>query len=225
MLPGLIADVIYLRPAHRAPLLRLMADLGIFVRESNSLPRNLGHRVHSDMVVAVTDCSSHGVDAVRQLSDASALVVALVERPTCVAALLQAGASSVAAEATGATFRNAINDAAKAARSRRANGPSTGVVRVFGNLEFREAPRELGLGRKASTLSPVEFSLMQVFVRYVGELVPRPVLHSCLRRNGAEVSDGYLKTVILRIRRKAETLGGDPTLLGAVRGSGYILRG
>lgn len=223
----LVADVLYLRPAYRPALLGVLAELGIFVRELSLLPFReefgRGH-LQGELLLVLADGEVETLQVVADLASTGASVIALVETTDLAPALRQAGATIVVDESFGVpALRRALRDAARECRSRR-TGVSPGAVRVFGNLEFRTSPPELAQGRRASTLSPVEFGIMHTLARSHGELVPRHSLHASLRRNGEEVSDGYLKTVILRIRRKAETLGGDATLLEAVRGSGYVLR-
>lgn len=222
--PGLVADVVYLRPAHRPPLLGILAELGVFIRETPGFP-SCDSQTASELIIAMADASERSQDAVRKLAASGATVIAIVDDPHCTAQMHKAGASAVVSEsASPAMLRSVLNTTGRSARERRATVVPA-LEKVFGHLEFRASPPEFAAGSKVAPLSPVEFEVMKLFARFRGELVPREVLHASLRRNDEEISDGYLKTVVLRIRRKAESLGGDPGVLHAVRGMGYILRG
>lgn len=222
--PGLTADIVYLRPAHRPPLLGTLAELGVFVREAPAFSPH--DRIASaEIVIAMADSSERSCEAVRSLAQNGATVIAIVDDPRSDPPMRLAGASAVISEsANPAALRHVLNSTGRTARERRA---STGqpFSKVFGHLEFRASPPELAAGTRVAPLSPVEFEVMKLLARFRGEVVPRQALHACLSRKADEVSDGYLKTVVLRIRRKAGALGGDPGVLHAVRGMGYILRG
>jgi DNA-binding response OmpR family regulator len=88
------------------------------------------------------------------------------------------------------------------------------------------APPELRLGTRTVPLSRVEFQVLSTLVSSIGEPVDYARLSESLLPGSSDQGvAGYLKTVILRIRRKAASLGADASLLAAVRGCGYVLRG
>ncbi len=223
---GLFVDLLYLRPTHRPPLLRLLAELGVFVHEHHGLPLG-GSRnpFDGELIVAFADLSTESLQAVTELVSTGHLVVAVTESGDGANALSEAGAFATLSES--ATVDATRETLALASRAARAGGTGRRYegVSVFGSLFFRSMSSELAHGRTVTILSPVELEVLRSLVRHLGDLVPKEVLQSRLRKNGEDVSEGYLKTVILRIRRKAELLGGDPAALAAVRGIGYVLRG
>lgn len=223
---GLFVDLVYLRPTHRPPLLRLLAELGVFVREHHSLPSEGGvNPFAGELILALADLTPASLQAVTELAATGRIVVAVTEGCDGAEALAQAGAFAVLGESAPVdSMRAILSDASREVRAGN-HGRRQDGISVFGSLFFRSTSSELAHGRSAAVLSPVELEVMRSLVRHLGDLVPKDVLQSRLRRNGEDVSDGYLKTVILRIRRKAELLGGDPGALAAVRGLGYVLRG
>ena len=223
---GLFVDLLYLRPTHRPPLLRLLAELGVFVHEYHAMPLEGGRSTFAgELILALADASPASLQAVSELASTGSIVIAVTENNHGAVALAEAGAFATLSESTTVdAMRAALSKAMRVARAG-GPGPRSDGVSVFGSLFFRSMSSELVQGRTATILSPVELEVMRSLVRHLGDLVPKEVLQSRLRRNGEDVSDGYLKTVILRIRRKAELLGGDPAALAAVRGLGYVLRG
>lgn len=77
------------------------------------------------------------------------------------------------------------------------------------------------------SLTRAESELLAELARALGRPVPTTELERRLLGNEArpDPHGGYVKTVVLRIRRKVELLGADPLLLRNVRGYGYMLAG
>ena len=98
--------------------------------------------------------------------------------------------------------------------------PGDGIV--FGDIEMRLSPPALRRGRVSVPLSRSEREVVRVLAANLG----RPVSQAELERHacpGVPAHPGFLKAVVLRVRRKVEEIGGDPLLLRTVRGFGYIL--
>lgn len=224
---ALVADVVYLRPADRAPLLGILANCGILVRESSALVPgsyvSAGRR--GDMAVAVTDASASSLAIVRAISNAYTVTLALSESESVVADLAAAGATHVAHESSGwKTLALTLREAARLARlTREGEGPASSPL--FGTLELRLSPPELCATVGSIRLSAVEFRVLHLLARRRGELVARSELLAAISSGEPGPNNGYLKTVVLRLRRKAELLAGNPQLLGSLRGAGYILKG
>ena len=79
-------------------------------------------------------------------------------------------------------------------------------------------------GARSQSLSRSERDVRACLLDAHGRPVPHATLEQCAAGDDA-AHPGLLKAVVLRLRRKATDLGGDPELLGTVRGFGYTLRG
>ena len=221
---ALRALAVYLRPLPRRELLGTLAGLGVFVTEHAgggdvvALARTL--RADFALVVAVT------AEDVRVVQALASTV------PGGVVAILPAGLDHGAFEQGGvpAVLEDgelesglALTVARVAVGARRARtGEGTGRQLVFVTLEFQEQPPLLRRGERAVPLSRSEREVLAQLQRAQG----RPVAHRELLRcvsTEAEVHPGLLKAVVLRLRRKAAGLGGDPEALTSVRGFGYAL--
>jgi hypothetical protein len=228
--PGLTADVLYLRPAMRSPLLQVLAELGVFIRET--APPAQGNLTaeaqQAEFLVLIGDSSAENRRLIRLAAMVRGVPVAVVLPPSGDKdAVMKAGAVASAYENEGiAGLRNAVGKAAQVARALRggddeAPEPAT----VFGRLELHHSPAELSAGDDVIPLSRVEYQILSDLAWARGALVPKTALQTHLLRAGEPTSPGYLKAVVARIRRKAASIGGNPQLLTAVRGSGYVLRG
>jgi two-component system OmpR family response regulator len=102
---------------------------------------------------------------------------------------------------------------------RRKADPSLSVLRVE-NLELDPASRKVHRGRHEAKLSPKEFELLFLLMRYAGETVSR---HDLLRESwGLELeSDSNLVDVYVNYLRKKIDLPGEEKLIHTVRGAGY----
>lgn len=228
--PGLVAAALYLRPARRGRVIAALVELGVFVREFPGQDGRAPAQLSADadvLVVFADDDPAHRA-LLRDAVEAGPVVIAVLPEGVDSAAFGLAGAFAVVTDGTAsAQVYRTLADAGQVARARRAaDGPrpwSTSTT-VFGGLEFR--PDEPWLARNGSLagLSPTEHGVLRALVTARGAVVPKATLQKHLTNSAAVPSDGYLKTVVLRLRRKAEVLGGDPGRLCAVRGAGYVLR-
>jgi DNA-binding response OmpR family regulator len=102
---------------------------------------------------------------------------------------------------------------------RRKADPSLNVLRVE-NLELDPASRKVHRGRHEVKLSPKEFELLFLLMRYAGETVSRQDL---LRESwGLELeSDSNLVDVYVNYLRKKVDLPEEEKLIHTVRGAGY----
>lgn len=227
--PGLRALVVYLRPAPRRRLLNLLIDAGMFVIEhegaATALSTALGTR--SDLVVVVGRAAPEDAELAGALLKAlSSVLVAIVPPGTAGAGYLAAGAAHVIDEGLAdAEIAARIGAAAGRARWLRELGERAAELLVFRDIRFRTLPPELVRGSRSVPLTRVETAVLL----HLARSLTRPVQTGDLVRHLAgtssrpEIHAAYLKTIVLRIRRKVEDLGGDPTMLRSVRGVGYML--
>lgn len=227
--PGLTALVVYLRPAPRSYLLQVLADLGIFVVEHQGAESALhtAYATRSDFVIAVGDDDPAHAEVARNLLDAlSSVLVAIVAAGASPDRYLAAGAMAVIPEdVTEAEFAALIGPAVRRARWLRSLGEMAAEFIVFRDIRFRTMPPELEREGHAIPLTRVETEVLLELSRSLGKPVRAADLQRRLESLSTrpEVHAGYLKTIVLRIRRKVEELGGNPLMLRSVRGVGYML--
>ncbi len=89
----------------------------------------------------------------------------------------------------------------------------------IGTLRITPGRREVELAEESIVLTGLEFDLLLLLARSVGEVVPRDFLHTELRGIEYDGIDRTIDLVVSRIRRKL----GDASLIKTVRGSGYLL--
>lgn len=222
--PGLTALVVYLRPAPRGRLLTTLAELGIFVTEYQGSTgfRELAARMRADIGVLVAGSAAEHGDVARELLDqVGPSLVVCVPPGIDPGEYLDVGATTVLTDDDLGDMTRLAGVAHRARAQRSApRVPADGVV--FGDVELRLSPPALRRGRVSVPLSRSEREVVRVLAVNLG----RPVSQAELERHacpGAPAHPGFLKAVVLRVRRKVEEIGGDPLLLRTVRGFGYIL--
>lgn len=225
--PALTALVVYLRPAPRARLLTTLANLGIFVAEHQGPEgfRDIAVRIRADIGVLVCSERPEHVPVLGELLDCvgPALIVSVPEGVSP-RGFLDLGAMACLSDADlGDPAR--LAQVAQRARSLRTatRPPHDGVV--FGDIQLHLNPPALRRGRRVVSLSQSEKEVLCRLVEGIGTAVAVSELQRCAAGAGHELHPGFLKAVVLRIRRKVEDLGGDPQHLRTVRGFGYILIG
>ena len=228
--PGLSALVVYFHPVAREKVLRTLVSLGVFAREIDHssgapvVPRTGA----ADFAICFATGASSEVDTI---SAYGRLVnaVCVVVPPDCEASALNVLRGDHISRGSEETplERDVVLRVAQLAR-RRAEGklaaaqPAPSVI--FGGVVFQPGQPLLQRGNRVAGLSPTEFGVLRALVSARGSVVSKSVLQFELTGGEEYATDGYLKTVVLRIRRKVEGLGGDASHLAAIRGSGYVLR-
>lgn len=225
----LTALIVYLRPVDRARLLTCLAALDVFVVEHPGADgaRQTALGTRTDFVIVVGDNLPADAALARMLLDTLASVLVALLPPGAHDGLYRAaGAIAVLRDnAPEGGFEAAIRPAITEARWLRSIGELAAEYLVFRDVRFRTAPPELERAGRSVSLTRVESEVLQELSR----AVQRPVRRAELERRLASLSErpavhgGYLKAVILRIRRKVAAIGGDPTLLRNIRGYGYML--
>ena len=107
---------------------------------------------------------------------------------------------------------------------RRATPPQSDVVR-FGDVEVDLARAEI---RRAGTLietTPLEFKLMDVFLKRRGRLLTREQLLDEVWRPDSSPTDRVIDNHVMNLRRKVEPDPQSPRYLVSVRGLGYRFDG
>ncbi|RMH13108.1 MAG: DNA-binding response regulator [Gemmatimonadetes bacterium] len=104
---------------------------------------------------------------------------------------------------------------------RRAGQPVAPVVRV-GDLEIDRVERAVTRAGRPIRLTNLEFKLLDVLVRHVGEVVSRETLLEEVWGIDFDPGTGLVKVHISHLRRKLEQ-GGLPRIVATVQGEGYRL--
>lgn len=227
--PGLSALVLYARPAERSGIIGCLVNQGLFVAEHDLAtqsvhdlpPGNSGHIV----VVCLADHAAHREFA-RRVVETGPVMIAIVPVGCSTEWLLELGVWVVEGDQDSEALRVAVRNAGQVARGRAMEvfAPAAQWRRVFGSLVFRTNQPWLKSGREIAALSSTEHGVLSALVHASGEMVTKLELRRQLGSSDSPASDAYLKTIVLRIRRKVERLGGDPRELVSVRGVGYLLR-
>jgi DNA-binding response OmpR family regulator len=93
----------------------------------------------------------------------------------------------------------------------------------FRDLVLNRKTHELERGGRRTSLTRIEFSLLEVLMRRAGTIVPREVLAESGWGGDADVNDSTIY-VFMRSLRSKITQPGEDQLLQTVRGVGYTLR-
>jgi len=226
--PSLRALLVYLRPTARARLLTLLAGLGVLVVEHQGAAHahDTAFSTRTDLIIVVGEAVPEHTTLARELLEVlSSVLVAVVPPGTARDAYALAGAVvTIADDAPDEEFIQLFASVARQARVMRELGELAAELIIFHNIHFRSMPPELERDGKRVSLTRVESEVLGTLAGSVGTPVAATEIE---RRLGVDTHErgetGYAKTVIMRIRRKVEQVGGDPSLLRNVRGFGYLL--
>ncbi len=229
--PGLSALVVYARPAERVRIVACLIGHGLFVSEHDAggtgiaaAPAALTAHV---VVACLADEQATRQGLVEELVATGSFVIAIVPPGSATGWLDALGVGTVVAgDDDTAAIERALKAAGPAVRARMAESLADGMDwrRIFGHLVFRINQPWLRAGAEITALSSTEHGVLNALVAAQGSMVSKLELRRHLGTEDLPASDAYLKTVVLRIRRKVERLGGDSACLVSVRGIGYLLR-
>jgi two-component system response regulator MprA len=104
---------------------------------------------------------------------------------------------------------------------RRAGGGSDRVA--FADLELDLLTRDARRGEREIRLSPIEFELLELFLRHPRQVLGRGVIYERVWGYDASLSSNSLDVFVGHLRRKLEA-GGERRLIQTVRGVGFTLR-
>lgn len=224
--PGLTAAVVYLRPLARAEMLTTLANLGVFVREYQSLPVielwNEGRDCDLAIVVGSRD-PAHIAATERICQAVTPATIALLPDDSAESGYRNAGAIAVVIDSDlSAALVPAVGAAAQKARSRQRAGGASETVFV-GPIRFSISTGRLECNGRATGLSQVERKVFHRLTASPGVPVSAAELECEVQPEANRAPHGSeLRATILRIRRKLEQVGGNPLMLGTVRGFGYV---
>jgi len=97
------------------------------------------------------------------------------------------------------------------------------LATTVGDLTLDLATRRVQRGGCEIELTPTEFSILELFLRFAGQVVTRKMLCEHLWEFDWEGTTNVLDVHMNRLRRKLERAGGEP-LIHTIRGRGYALR-
>jgi two-component system response regulator MprA len=104
---------------------------------------------------------------------------------------------------------------------RRAGGSSETIE--FADLELDLLTREARRGGREIELSPIEFELLELFLRHPRQVLARGLIYERVWGYDASLSSNSLDVFVGHLRRKLEA-GGESRLIQTVRGVGFALR-
>jgi two-component system response regulator MprA len=135
----------------------------------------------------------------------------------------QSSAEAPIAIAPSRTF-GALDDLLSRIRSRLRRGDLDGVdVLRFGDLALDPWTREVWRARRAIELTPLEFVLLELFLRNPRRVLTRAFIFTHVWGFDFGVMSNSLNVHVGNLRRKIEAAG-EPRLIHTVRGVGYVLR-
>jgi len=97
------------------------------------------------------------------------------------------------------------------------------AVLHVGELTLDLATRRVTRGDVEVDLTPTEFSLLEMLMRYAGQVVTRKMVCEHLWESDWEGTTNVLEVHINRLRGKLQRAGQEP-IIQTVRGRGYVLR-
>ncbi|HEY3185283.1 MAG TPA: response regulator transcription factor [Gaiellaceae bacterium] len=105
-------------------------------------------------------------------------------------------------------------------RPREADGAA--VLR-FGDVRLDPDTRQVRRGRRTIELTPIEFKLLELFLRNPRRVLPRSLIFNMVWGFDFGVMSNSLNVYVGTLRRKLEAAG-EPRVIHTVRGVGYVLR-
>lgn len=223
---ALSALISYLRPSRRSLLLPMVAELGILLTEqagTPSLPFS-SKRPASDIFLFVGGSEGTHLRAAEALaSHRSSALLAIV--PDDGVARLYRNVGIEACSENSTDLSDAIRATAQRARRMRSDrSPKNEPLRQLSeNVVLSVVTCELLNGGSSIPIGPSERNILVTLIDHRGTPVPWAALGDVLG-NGAPPGASSVRAAVLRIRRKIAAVGGDGTVIVAVRGFGYMLR-
>jgi two-component system response regulator MprA len=175
------------------------------------------------VVVGLSEHDQTAVDLterVRQADDEVA-VIAMVDSPddALLAAVLEAGADDVIdMPSTALELTSRLHAVLRRTPERQH------MTLVYGDLELDLVSRRARRGAREFELTPIEFNLIELFLRNPEEVLSREMIFEEVWGYAIEFSSNSLDVYIGSLRRKTEA-DRDPRLIHTVRSVGYVLRG
>jgi two-component system KDP operon response regulator KdpE len=162
-----------------------------------------------------------GLEALRQLREWSSvpvIVISVRNAEADIVALLNAGADDYIVKPF---YTNELIARVEAVHRRRMPGP--GPVFESGRLRFDAERRRVEVGGEELHLTPTEYSVLDILVRYAGKIVTRERLQREVWGPASENEDGNLRVYVNSLRKKLERDPARPELIVTESGVGYRL--
>jgi len=157
------------------------------------------------------------LEAVRLWSDVPVIVLSARHQSATKVAALDAGADDYITKPFGI---DELLARIRAALRRASSDPNAGIV-TAGDLRIDLATRRIARGAQEIHLTPKEWNVMAALVRAPGRVVPQAELLTEVWGPGYEGEGEYLRTVLLRLRKKLEADPGAPRHFLTEPGVGY----
>ena len=170
-----------------------------------------------DMMLPAMD----GLTVARRLRDARNQTPILVLTAKDAAADVIRGLDAGADDYLTKPFSFEILLARLRAVSRRGAIPQT-VCLEFADLKLDPATRRVTRGSEAISLTPREFSLLELLLRNAGRVVRRETILESVWGFDCDVNENTLEAFVRLLRLKVDTR--EPKLIQTVRGIGYTMR-
>jgi two-component system response regulator MprA len=104
---------------------------------------------------------------------------------------------------------------------RRADGGTERLA--FADLQLDLLTRDARRGAREMEMSPIEFQLLEFFLRHPRQVLARGLIYERVWGHDASLSSNTLDVFVGHLRRKLEAAG-EPRLIHTVRGVGFTLR-
>jgi two-component system, OmpR family, response regulator MprA len=101
--------------------------------------------------------------------------------------------------------------------------PDSDGTMSFGDLELNRSTREVRRGERDITLTPTEFSLLELLMRDPGMVLTRDVIADRVWGNEDPPGWNTIDVFVSSLRKKTEE-GGEPRVSQTARGVGFVLR-
>jgi DNA-binding response OmpR family regulator len=106
-------------------------------------------------------------------------------------------------------------------RRRQATGP--GVMLVVGDLKMDPSARTVSRAGRAISLTAKEYALLEYFMRRAGSVLTRTMIAEHVWDFTFDHASNVVDVYVKHLRGKID-VAGEPSLIQAVRGVGYVLR-
>lgn len=107
---------------------------------------------------------------------------------------------------------------------RRRQSPTAREEFKVADLTVRPASREVTRGDRSIELTNREFELLEYLARHAGEVVTKEALFEQVWGYDFDVESDAIKVYVSYLRKKLNA-NGEPDLIHAIRGVGYVLKG
>jgi two-component system, OmpR family, KDP operon response regulator KdpE len=162
-----------------------------------------------------------GAEALRRLREWSTvpvIVISVRDSQADIVQLLESGADDYV---TKPFYTNELVARIEAVHRRRL--PDLEPLFRSGRLEVDSSRREVKAGGELVRLTPTEYAVLDILIRYAGRIVTRERILREVWGPAGEAEEGSLRVYVNALRRKLEVDPGSPELIVTEAGVGYRL--